>query len=143
MATGDIVNTIDLTGKYIEPDYLPWSSGKEWLRTLGDTKERDLKNIFYVPPARKLVFIAPPLKIRFSVPVERVETMIFNPRVESRFSTRSTVTANQILKRVAMKNSIHYSKKNTAKAFRQIAAQVSLGQQTSHSCNRSVSSLVM
>ena len=32
----------------------------------------------------KDVFIAPPLKIRFSVPVERVETTIFNPRVESR-----------------------------------------------------------
>ena len=58
-------------------------------------------------------------------------------------STRSTVTANQILKRVAMKNSIHYSKQNTAKAFRVIAALVSLGQQTSHSCNRSVSPLVM
>ena len=31
-----------------------------------------------------IFFIAPSLKIRFSVPVERVETMIFNPRVESR-----------------------------------------------------------
>ena len=30
-----------------------------------------------------VLFIAPPLKIRFSVPVERVETTIFNPRVES------------------------------------------------------------
>ena len=30
------------------------------------------------------LFIAPPLKIRFAVPVERVETTIFNPRVESR-----------------------------------------------------------
>ena len=29
-------------------------------------------------------FIAPPLKIRFSVPVERVETTIFNPRDENR-----------------------------------------------------------
>ena len=29
-------------------------------------------------------FIAPPLKIRFSVPVERVETTIFHPRFESR-----------------------------------------------------------
>ena len=29
-------------------------------------------------------FYSPPLKIRFSVPVERVETSIFNPRVESR-----------------------------------------------------------
>ena len=42
-----------------------------------------------------------------------------------------------------MKNSIHYSKQNTAKAFRVIAALVSLEQQTSHSCNRSVSPLVM
>ena len=49
-------------------------------------------------------------------------------------STRSTVTANQILKRVAMKNSIHYSKQNTAIAMSvKFAALVSLGQQTSHS----------
>ena len=34
--------------------------------------------------SEKNFFIAPPLKIRFSVPVERVETTIFNPRVESR-----------------------------------------------------------
>ena len=47
--------------------------------------------------------------------------------------TRSTVTANQILKRVAMKNIIHYSKQNTANATRVIAALASLGQQTSHS----------
>ena len=53
------------------------------------------------------------------------------------------IITNQILKRVSMKNSIHYSKQNTAKAFRVIAALVSLGQQTSHSCNRSVSPLVM
>ena len=32
-----------------------------------------------------------------------------------------------------MKNSIHYSKQNTAKAIRVIAALASLGQQTSHS----------
>ena len=32
-----------------------------------------------------LLFIAPPLKIRFWAPVERVETTIFNPRVESRY----------------------------------------------------------
>ena len=31
-----------------------------------------------------MFFIAPPLKIRFSVPVEQVETTIFNPRVKSR-----------------------------------------------------------
>ena len=99
-----------------------------------------IRQIFLI---RKIIFIAPSLKIRFSVPVERVETTIFNPRVESRCSTRSTVTANQILKRVATKNIIHYSKQNTAKAFRVIAALVSLGQQTSDSCNRSVSPLVM
>ena len=32
----------------------------------------------------KYFFIAPPLKIRFSVPVDRGEATIFNPRVESR-----------------------------------------------------------
>ena len=32
-----------------------------------------------------------------------------------------------------MKNSIHYSEQNTAKAIRVIAALASLGQQTSHS----------
>ena len=37
--------------------------------------EQDKKSCF---------FTAPPLKIRFSVPVERFETTIFNPRVESR-----------------------------------------------------------
>ena len=63
----------------------------------------------------KFFFIAPPLKIRFSVPVERVET-----------------TANQILERVAMKNSVHYSKQNTVTAIRVIAALASLAQQTSH-----------
>ena len=49
-------------------------------------------------------------------------------------STRSTVTANQILKRFAMKNSIHYSKQNTAKAIHVYAALVSLGQQTFIRC---------
>ena len=75
---------------------------------------------------RNNVFIAPPLKIRFSVPVERVETSIFNPRVES-CCFNPLHSYSQILKRVAMKNSIHYSKQNTAKAFRVIAALVSLG----------------
>ena len=32
----------------------------------------------------KQFFIVPPLKIRIAVPVERVETTIFNPRVQSR-----------------------------------------------------------
>ena len=61
---------------------------------------------------QKHFFIAPPLKIRFLVPVK---------------------PANQILKRVAMKNSINYSKQNTAKAIRVIVALASLGQQTLHS----------
>ena len=39
------------------------------------TKVFEIRNIF---------FIASPLKIRFSVPVEPVETTFFNPRVESR-----------------------------------------------------------
>ena len=57
-----------------------------------------------------MFFIAPPLKIRFSVPVERVETTFLNLGLKVAVSTRSTVTANQILKRVAMKNSVHYIK---------------------------------
>ena len=43
-----LVNTIDLTGKYIEPDYFLWKSAKEWLRTLGDITECDLI-VYYVP----------------------------------------------------------------------------------------------
>ena len=62
-----------------------------------------------------------------SVPVERVKQR------KQRLSTRSTVTANRILKRVAIKNSIHYSKQNTANATRVTADLASLGQQTSHS----------
>ena len=65
-------------------------------------------------------FIALLLNIRFSVPVERVETAIFNPRVEIlkvglkiAVSTRSSVTLNRILKRVDMKNNMHCSKENT------------------------------
>ena len=64
-------------------------------------------------------FIGPLLKIVFSVPVEQVKTEISNPRVETlkvglkiAVSTRSTVTSNKILKRVAMKNNMHYSKQN-------------------------------
>ena len=86
-----------------------------------------------------MLFIAPLLKIRFSVPAKRDETAIFNPKgetlkvgLQTALSSRSTVTANQILKRVAMKNSIHYSKQNTAKAFHVIAALVSLGQSKLH-----------
>ena len=66
--------------------------------------------------AKNRFFIAPLLKIRFSVPAKRVETAIFNPRVEilelglqTGVSTRYTGTENQILKAVAMKNSMHYS----------------------------------
>ena len=65
-------------------------------------------------------FIAPLLKIQFSVPSEQLETAISNPRVETSKvglkiadSTRSTVTSNQILKRVAIQTNMHYSKQNT------------------------------
>ena len=70
-------------------------------------------------------FIAPLLKIRFSVPAKRVEIAIFNPRsvtlkvgLQTAVSTRSTGTENQILKTVAIKNNMHYSKQNTANATR-------------------------
>ena len=60
------------------------------------------------------------LKIQFSVPVEQVKIAFSNPRVEIlkvglkiAVSTRSTVTPNQIVKRVAIKNNMHYSKQNT------------------------------
>ena len=63
------------------------------------------------------------MKIRFSVPAKRDETTIFNPRgetlkvgLQTAHSSRCTGTKNQILKTVAMKNSIHYSKQNTANA---------------------------
>ena len=87
-----------------------------------------------------ILFIAPLLIIRLSLPEKRVETAIFNPRgetlkvgLQTAISTRSTGTENQILKTVAMKNSMHYSKPNTANATRVTAALASLGQQTSHS----------
>ena len=80
------------------------------------------------------------MNIRFSVPAKRDETTIFNPRgetlkvgLQTALSFRFTSTENQILKTVDMKNSIHYSKQNTAKATRVAAALASLGQQTSHS----------
>ena len=80
------------------------------------------------------------MKIRFSVPAKRDETAIFNPRgeilkvgLQTALSSRFTGTENQILKTVAMKNSIHYSKQNTANATRVAADLASLGQQTSHS----------
>ena len=84
--------------------------------------------------------IAPLLKIQFSVPVKRDETAIFNPRdetlkvgLQTALSSRFTGTKNQILKTVAMKNNMHYSKQNTANATCVTAALSSLGQQTSHS----------
>ena len=80
------------------------------------------------------------MKIQFSVPAKRVETAIFYPRgetlkvpLQTAVSTRSTGIENQILKTVAMKNSMHHSKQNTANATRVTAALASLGQQTSHS----------
>ena len=48
-------------------------------------------------------------------------------------STRSTVTSNQIFKRVAMKNNMDYSKQNTTDSTSMNTALISLGQQTSHS----------
>ena len=84
-------------------------------------------------------FIALLLKIRFSLPAKRDETAIFNPRGETlkvgwqtALSSRFTGTENQILETVAVKNSIHYSKQNTANATRVTAALALLGQQTSH-----------
>ena len=56
------------------------------------------------------LFLAPLLKIRFSVPVKRDETAIFNPRgetlkieLQTALSSRFTGTENKILKTVAMK----------------------------------------
>ena len=88
----------------------------------------------------KIFFTAPILKIRLSVPANRDETAIFNPRgktlkvgLQTALSSHFTGTENQILKTVAMKNSMHYSKQNTANATRMTAALALLGQQTSHS----------
>ena len=65
------------------------------------------------------------LKIRFLVPAKRDETAIFNPRGETlkvglktALSACFTGTENQILKTVAMKNSMHYKARNTANATR-------------------------
>ena len=80
------------------------------------------------------------MKIRFSVSANRDETAILKPRgetlkvgLQTALLSRFTGNENQILKTVAMKNSIHYSKQNTANATRVTAALASLGQQTSHS----------
>ena len=101
-------------------------------------RKRKKKNI--KTNKKNIFFIAPLLKIRFSVPAKRNETAIFNPRgetlkvgLQTAVLTRSTGTENQILKTVAMKNSMHYSKQYTANANRVTAALASLGQQTSHS----------
>ena len=85
-------------------------------------------------------FIAPLLKIRFSIPAKRVQTAIFKPRgetlkvgMQTALSSRFTGTENRIFKGGAMKNTMHYSKENTADATRVTAALALLGQQTSHS----------
>ena len=66
--------------------------------------------------------------------MKRDETAYFNPRgetskvgLQTALSSRFTGTENQILKTVAMKNSIYYSKQNTANATRIAAALASLG----------------
>ena len=71
----------------------------------------------------------PLLKIRVSVLVERVETS--KVRLKITVSTRSTLTSNQILKRVVIKNNMHHSKENTVYSTSVNAAPASLGQQTS------------
>ena len=75
----------------------------------------------YTIEKKNMFFIAPLLKIRFSVPAKRDETAIFNARgetikvgLQTAISSRFISTENQILKTVAMKNSMHYSKQNTA-----------------------------
>ena len=77
----------------------------------------------------KYFFIAPLLKIRFSVPAKRDKTAIFNPKgetlkvgLQTALSSRFTGTEIQILKTAAMKNCMHYSKQNTANATRVTAA---------------------
>ena len=77
--------------------------------------------IFYTYYITYYLFIAPLLKIRFSVPAKRDETAIFNPKgetlkvgLQTTLSSRFTGTENQILITVAMINIIHYSKQNTA-----------------------------
>ena len=103
-----------------------------------------VKSIFWKYTTQKIkqifIFIAPLLKLRFSVPVKWDETAIFNPGgetlkvgLQTALSSRFTCTENQILKTVAMKNSMHYSKQNTANATRVTAALASLGQQIYYS----------
>ena len=87
--------------------------------------------IYFLLGVRKWIFIAPLLKIRFSVPGERVETLKAGLKIA--VSTRSTITSNQILKRAAMKNNMHYSKQITIGSTSVNAVLDSLGQQTSHS----------
>ena len=67
------------------------------------------------------------------MPGKRDETAIFNPRgetlkvgLQTALSSRFTGTENQILKTVAMKNSMHGSKQNTANATRVTAARARL-----------------
>ena len=109
------------------------------LAPLGQQTSHSLQSLCFAPCNVIYYFIAPLLKIRFSVPVKRDETVIFNPRgetlkvgLQTALLSRFTGTKNQILKTVAMKNSMHYSKQNTANATRVTAALASLGQQTLH-----------
>ena len=77
------------------------------------------------------------MKIPFLVPVEQVEIAMSNTRVETlkvglkiAVSTRSSVKLNQILKKVAMQNKMHYLKQNTTNSTSVNAALASIGQQT-------------
>ena len=78
------------------------------------------------------------MKIPFLVPVEETEAAISNSRVKTlkvrlKIAVLIRSTLNQILKRVAMKNNIHYSKQNKTDSTSVNAYLTSLGQQTSHS----------
>ena len=73
----------------------------------------------------KLFFITPLLKTRFSVAVERVGNLKVGLQIA--VSNRSKVTSNKILKRVAMKNKMHYSKQNIVDVIHVTAALASLG----------------
>ena len=105
---------------------------------------------FFLRLTSILFFIASLLKIRFSVPVERVESATSNPRVGSlkvglkiAVSTRSTVTSNQILKRVAIKNNMHYSKQNKTESTTVNAACASMGSILQNLCKRCNVSLLV
>ena len=80
------------------------------LASLGQQTLHSLQSLCFAPCNIIYYFIAPLLKIRFSVPVKRDETAIFNPRgetlkvgLQTALSSHFTGTENQILKTVAMK----------------------------------------